>query len=405
MNVHRALLSLLCTAALAAQATSPAPAPSAPPVLAGIDVLAANGCRELQGRVCGLVTNHTGRTRDGRRTVDVLRAADGVQLRVLFSPEHGWDGALDERTTDTTDAASGLPVHSLYGDTRAPTAAMLQGLDTLVFDIQDAGCRFYTYVSTMRLALEAAGAHGLRFVVLDRPNPIDGVHIDGPLLTKERIDFVGTHTLPLRHGMTTGELARLFQGELGIQVDLQVIACTGWQRAMTYDATGLPWIAPSPNLRRLSQALLYPGIGLLEATNLSVGRGTDTPFEIVGAPWCDGVRLADELRRLQLPGVAFVPVRFTPTASKFHGEPCGGVHVLTTDWQTLAPVRTGIAIACALHRLYPAAWDTKNLDALLKHPASCERILRGDDDAAIAAAWKQDIELFRRRRKPFLLYD
>jgi uncharacterized protein YbbC (DUF1343 family) len=373
-------------------------------VQTGIDVLAANGAKELQGRRIGLITNHTGRTADGRRTVDVLARADGVQLVRLFSPEHGWEGALDEKVGDTTDAATKLPVVSLYGETRKPTAAMLEGLDTLVFDIQDIGCRFYTYVSTMVLALEAAAGHGLRFVVLDRPNPIGGVLMEGPLLDTDRIDFVGCHTLPVRHGLTAGELARMYQGEKGLAADLQVIACTGWQRADTFDRTGLEWIDPSPNMRSLTQALLYPGIGLLEGTNLSVGRGTDTPFEVLGAPWCDGRALAARLAQERLPGVAFVPVRFRPKASKHKNEACSGIRVAITDWATFRPVATGLRIACALRDQHAATWRHEKLDWLLKNRAAYAAFAGGKPAAEIEASWRRDVDLFRMRRKPFLLY-
>ncbi len=375
------------------------------PQQAGVDLLAGRECEQLRGRKVGLITNHTGRTRTGERTVDVIAAAEGVTLVALFSPEHGWDGVLDEKVGDTRDRATGLPVYSLYGETRVPTPAMLQGIDTLVFDIQDIGCRFYTYLSTMRNGLEAAAAHGLRFVVLDRPNPIGGVRMEGPVLAADRRDFVGTHRIPLRHGMTAGELARMIAGEDGLQVDLQVVPCLGWQRADFWDHTGLVWINPSPNMRSLTQALLYPGIGLLEGTNLSVGRGTDTPFEVLGAPWCNGVLLARRLRAAKLPGVTFVPIVFTPDASKFRGEACSGVNVVITDWQTFEPVRTGIHVACALRALHPDAWDTKRLDWLLKHEPSADAIVAGEPADAIVARWQKDLDLFRIRRKPFLLYE
>ncbi len=381
-------------------------APATAQVRTGIDVVAHSegGHAALRGRKVGLITNHTGRTLDGRRTVDVVRAAKDVTLVALFSPEHGWEGKVDEKVGDTRDEATGLPVFSLYGETRVPTDAMLQGVDTLVFDIQDIGCRFYTYVSTMRNCLEAAAAKNLRFVVLDRPNPIGGIAMEGPLLAAGATDFVAAYNVPLRHGLTAGEFARMLVGEQGLAVDLHVVACEGWQRVDTYDATGLPWIDPSPNMRRLSQAIVYPGIGLLEGTNLSVGRGTDTPFEILGAPWCDGVRLAATLRAAKLPGVTFVPVHFTPTASKFRGERCGGVHVLLTDWRAFEAVRTGIHVACALRALHSEAWDTKKLDWLLKHPATRDAILAGTAAETIVASFTKDVALFRLRRKPFLLY-
>ena len=395
-----------CCSAAAAQAEASAPpAKLAPPTRTGIDVLAADGCKLLHGRHVGLITNHTGRTAAGRRTADVLRESPDVHLVALFSPEHGADGALDEKTTDTKDAATGLTVYSLYGETRVPTAAMLQGIDTLVFDIQDIGCRFYTYVSTMRNCLEAAAAHKLRFCVLDRPNPIGGVSMEGPVLTESRRDFVGAHRIPVRHGLTVGELARMIAGEDGIAVELTVVACEGWHRADRWDRTGLTWINPSPNMRSLTQAMLYPGIGLLEGTNLSVGRGTDTPFELLGAPWCDGVQLAARLRARNLPGVAFVPVQFTPAASKFRGERCSGINVVITDWNTFDPVRTGLHVATALRALHATQWDTKKLDWLLKHEASRDGIVAGEAADTIVASWKKELELFRIRRQPFLLYD
>ncbi|HEX5052034.1 MAG TPA: DUF1343 domain-containing protein [Planctomycetota bacterium] len=375
-------------------------------VRTGIDVVAAGGAAPaLRGRHIGLVTNQTGRTSDGRRTVDVLAAADGVRLVALFSPEHGWNGVLDAVVDDTVDEATGLPVHSLYGATRAPTAQMLQGLDTLVFDIQDIGCRFYTYVSTMRNCLEAAAANRLRFVVLDRPNPLGGLRMEGPVLAAERRDFTGAHRIPVRHGLTVGELARMIVGEDGVEVDLVVVPCEGWHRADLWDRTGLPWIDPSPNMRSLTEALLYPGIGLLEATNLSVGRGTGTPFEVLGAPWCDGLALAAALRAAGLPGVTFVPVHFEPSSSRFHGERCSGVHVIVTDWRTFEPVRTGVQIACTLHALHATQWDTSKLDRLLKHEPSCRAMLAGEKPADIVAGWRKELDLFRMRRQPFLLYE
>ncbi len=379
---------------------------SPPSFLNGADQLELGVKEVLNQRRVGLITNHTGRLRDGKqRTLDAMRAANYVQVVALFSPEHGSEGQVDDKVGDSKDQKTGLPVYSLYGETRVPTAAMLLGIDTLVFDIQDIGCRFYTYLSTMRNCLEAAAAHKLRFVVLDRPNPLGGLRMEGPVLSDDRRDFVGAMTIPLRHGMTVGELARMIQGESGLQVDLHVVACTGWQRADRFDRTGLTWINPSPNMRSLTQALLYPGIGLLEGTNLSVGRGTDTPFEVVGAPWCQGIQLAASLRTANLPGVTFLPIVFTPTASKFRGEPCSGINIAITDWQTFEPVRTGMHIACALHALHATQWDKKRLDWLLKHAPSTTAILAGKPADEIVGSWQKDLELFRLRRQPFLLYE
>ena len=374
-------------------------------VQTGADVLAESDCAQLRGRRVGLITNHTGRTATGRRTVDVIAASEGVELVALFSPEHGWEGQLDAKVKDTIDAATGLPVFSLYGETRAPTNAMLAGLDALVFDIQDIGCRFYTYIATMRSGLEAAAEHDLGFVVLDRPNPIGGVAIAGPVMRAERRDFVGAHTIPLRHGMTVGELARMMVGEVGLDVELQVVRCRGWQRSDDYSRTGLPWIDPSPNMRRLTQALTYPGIGLIEGTNVSVGRGTDTPFEILGAPWIDARRFAADLNKRGLAGVAFVPVHFTPTSSKHRGRRCGGVHLLITDWRSYAPVRVGLHVACSLRALFPSDWQTERLDWLLKDEGAAAAILAGEDPDEIAAGWRSKLKTFEMRRRPFLLYE
>lgn len=375
-------------------------------VLTGTDVVALEGAEVLEGRRIGLVTNHTGLTWDGRRTIDVLKARTDLTLVTLFSPEHGLQGTLDrDGIGHGVDEATGLKVWSLYGETRKPTKAMLEGVDTLVFDIQDIGCRFYTYVSTMGLALEAAAENGLRFVVLDRPNPIDGVHMAGPVLDPGMESFVGHHTIPLRHGMTAGELMRMLVGEKGIRADAHLVPCRGWQRTMTLDRTGLPWVNPSPNMRNLTQALLYPGIGVVEGTNVSVGRGTDTPFEVVGAPWVDGIALASRLRAAELPGVAFVPVRFTPTSSKHEKKECGGVHIAVTDWKTFEPVLTGLTLACALRDLFGAEWKHDKLQWLLRDQAAYDAFVAGKDAREIERGWKQELDVFRMRRKPFLVYE
>src|SRR5436305_638140 len=313
-------LKLLALAVLALAAVPiPADAPPKPAVRTGIDVLAAEGFARLKGRRVGLVTNHTGRAADGTPTIDLLAKADGVMLVALFSPEHGIRGELDEKVGDTTDAKTGLPVYSLYGERREPTADTLKGIDTLVYDVQDIGCRFYTYISTLGLVLEAAKEHRLRVVVLDRPNPIGGVAVEGPVRDPGRGSFVAYHELPLRHGMTVGELATLFAAERTPGVELDVVRVDGWRRGDLYDRTGLTWRNPSPNMRHLTAALLYPGVGLLETTNVSVGRGTERPFEWVGAPWVDGRKLAAELARRDVPGVRFVPVSRTPAYSTHKG--------------------------------------------------------------------------------------
>ncbi|MEJ2299053.1 MAG: DUF1343 domain-containing protein [Woeseiaceae bacterium] len=375
-------------------------------VLTGIDVLERAGFESLAGQRVGLITNHTGRARDGRSTAAILRATPRVQLVRLFSPEHGPRGQLDEATIgDSIDPATGIPVVSLYGEHRRPTADMLEGLDTLVFDIQDIGTRFYTYISTMGEAMVAAAGHGQRFVVLDRPNPINGVDVAGPVLDDGKQSFVGFHTLPVRHGLTIGELALLFRAELGLDLDLHVVRIAGWRRADWFDETGLAWVDPSPNMRSLAAATLYPGIGLLETTNMSVGRGTATPFELIGAPWLDADEFAASLEELALPGIRFAPVHFTPDASTFAGERCHGVRFTLTDRDRFEPVRTGLAIATLLVRDYREHWQTDRYIRLLGNEAALAALLAGDDVAGIRQTYEEGLAAFRQRRATYLLYD
>lgn len=375
-------------------------------VRCGIDVLARDGYQLLQGKRIGLITNHTGINLAGESTAQLLAHAPGVQLVALFSPEHGLAGALDvANIRDSQDAETGVKVWSLYGATRKPTDESLQGIDVLVFDIQDVGARFYTYISTLALAMEAAAAKGLEFVVLDRPNPINGVDVGGPVLEAERESFVACHTLPVRHGMTVGELATLFRTERTPSCKLTVVRIEGWKRVDRFDATGLMWVNPSPNMRSLTEALLYPGIGLLEMTNLSVGRGTDTPFEIVGAPWIDGRTLAMALNQMALPGARFVPRRFTPTASKFAGETCEGINVMITDWARFDPLQVGFAVAHLLHRLYPEKWDVAGYDKLLLDEPTWRAVRDGKTPTEIMAVYADELKEFQRRRLPCLLYE
>ncbi|HEX8181499.1 MAG TPA: exo-beta-N-acetylmuramidase NamZ domain-containing protein [Pyrinomonadaceae bacterium] len=373
-------------------------------VLTGIDVLERDGFKQLAGLRVGLVTNHTGRDRHGRPTIDVLRAAPNVRLVALFSPEHGIRGAADEKVSDTKDEQTGLPIYSLYGDSRRPTPAQLQDLDALIFDIQDVGVRFYTYISTLGYLMEeAARAHRPVFV-LDRPNPIGGVDVEGPPADADKLSFVAYHTLPVRHGMTVGELARLFNEERKLGCDLRVVQMSGWRRAQWFDATNLVWVNPSPNMRSLNEATLYPGVGLLETTNLSVGRGTETPFELVGAPWLDGQQLAAYLNARHIAGVRFVPVRFKPNASVFKDEECGGINLIVTDRAQFQAVRAGIEIAVALRRLYPAAWQVDKAARLLVHDATLARIKRADAPEEIVRAWQPQLDEFRKARARVLLY-
>jgi uncharacterized protein YbbC (DUF1343 family)/CubicO group peptidase (beta-lactamase class C family) len=368
----------------------------------GIDHLEAERYAPLRGMRVGLITNHTGIDRAWNPTIDLLRSAPDVTLVALFSPEHGIRGTVDAKVADAIDTVSGLPVYSLYGDTRKPTPAQLAGLDALVFDIQDVGTRFYTYIATMGLAMEAAAAAHVKFVVLDRVNPIGGAEVEGPLL-KGTENFTGWHSLPIRHGMTAGELARMFNDERQIGAGLTVIPLTRWRRELWMDEAGLPWINTSPNMRSVTEAGLYPGIGILESA-VSVGRGTETPFEVLGAPYVDGVSLTHELSAMSLPGIRFEATSFTPSTSVFANQRCGGVQMIITDRGMLRPVAAGIAIALVLHRLYPNAFALDKLAPLLRDPATLDAIRAGKPLAEIVSMWREDEAAFAARRAKYLLY-
>jgi uncharacterized protein YbbC (DUF1343 family) len=392
---------------------APLPRPAAPiaqtdpaPVLrveTGIDVLKSEGFARLRGAHVGLITNASGRDAIGLRTIDVLRKAPGVTMIALFAPEHGLLADLDERIPNGNDDMSRLPIYSLYGDRFSPSDEMLAGIDTLIFDIQDVGARFYTYASTMHRTLAVAAARKLRVMVLDRPNPIDGIDVAGPLPTPSDMSFVTHHPLPIRHGMTLGELAEMINADEHLGAELEVVRMRGWKRAAYFDQTGLVWTPPSPNLRSISEAVLYPGIALVEGTNVSVGRGTPTPFEVVGAPWMDE-RLATRLKAEPLGGVTFSTTEFTPTSSNHAGRPCKGVRIVVTDRAGFEPVRTGVAIARALQELYPSAWKPEKLNGIIANRAVTHAILNGRPLADIESIWKADLEAFRNRRKKYLLY-
>ena len=374
-------------------------------VLPGLDVLERDGFKQLSGRRLGLITNHTGVNRKGVSAIQLLHEAANVELAVVFSPEHGLEGKLDiSGIGDTEHTETKLKVYSLYGKTRRPTQEMLQGLDALVFDIQDIGARFYTYISTMGNAMEEAARHDLEFFVLDRPNPIGGVAVEGPMLDEGKQSFVGYHRIPIRHGMTVGELAQMFNEELKLNLKLKVISVEGWQRDQLFDETGLTWINPSPNMRSLTEALLYPGIGLLETTNLSVGRGTETPFEVIGAPWLDGRQLAEALNDAYTPGVRFIPIAFTPDASKFEGEACHGVRILLPGRSRLESVRVGLEIAFQIWRLHPQEWNIDGYARLLGNDAVLNALRAGKIADEIEQSYQDDLKHFLERRRAFLIY-
>lgn len=379
-------------------------------VVPGIDVLRERGFEPLRGRRVGLITNHTGLTRDAESTIDVLHVAPEVNLVALFSPEHGIRGTADEKVASSVDDRTGLPIHSLYGATRRPTPEMLEDIDTLVFDIQDIGTRFYTYIGTMALAMQAAKEHGKTFVVLDRPNPIAGEKVEGFVADASVVGgLTAIYPIPTRHGMTVGELAGLFNEEFGIGCDLTVIPMRNWRRWMYWDDTGLLWVNPSPNMKTLNGAILYPGPGAAETTWISCGRGTDRPFEMYGAPYMDGTKLAAELNRRGLPGVRFVPYDFTPSAKyhKFEGQPCRGVFIIVFDRDKVESVRTGLHMIQAMKRLFPDDYK-----ALGGFPTSYGKpdlwnllIEKGMSPETIIEEHRPELESFLDLRKKHLLYD
>jgi uncharacterized protein YbbC (DUF1343 family) len=371
--------------------------------LNGIDVLARDHFAPLKGLRIGLITNHTGQDRRRNPSIDLLFHAPEVELRALFSPEHGIRGVEDEKIGDSSDEETGLPIHSLYGKSLKPTRQQLENLDALVYDIQDVGCRFYTYTTTMAYAMQAAAENGKKFFVLDRVDPLNGVAVEGPVLDSEPT-FVGFHHVPLRYGMTIGELANLFNTERDCHADLTVIRLENWHRDLWFDQTGLPWTNPSPNMRSLNEAILYPGIGLLESA-LSVGRGTDTPFEVVGAPYIDDLKLATELNQAGLVGVRFIPVRFTPKSSIHHGVNCGGVNILVTDRERFSSVDAGLLIAQTLCRLYPNDFDVEKIGHLLLHPSTLAALKTNKSLKEIHDSWQPQQAEFLKLRAKYLLYD
>ncbi|WP_158545189.1 exo-beta-N-acetylmuramidase NamZ domain-containing protein [Bremerella cremea] len=372
----------------------------------GIDVLANSKFAALKGKKVGLIANHTSRDKAGQGTHLLLHESPDVDLVTIFSPEHGFAGLLDQsHIGDSVEPKTGVPVKSLYGKTRKPTKEQLAGIDTLVFDIQDIGCRFYTYIATMGLAMEAAAEQDIEFIVLDRPNPLGGVVIDGPMLDDDSRTFVRFHEIPVRHGMTIGELAKMLKAERGLETKLTIIPMEDWQRDDLLYETGLPWRNTSPNMRNLAQALIYPGVGLLETTNVSVGRGTDTPFEILGAPWINGPQLANAINAYEIPGVKAIGIEFTPTSSKYEGELCGGVNFIITDWSKFETLDLGWAVAASLKKLYPNDWETKRLPTLLGSQQVLDMINDGKTPAEIKATYQKDLADFANRREPFLLYE
>ena len=425
-NVHPMMrlmlvLMLLGCGSSASEGPRPAAEPTdAVPVKTGAQVLAESGFALLDGKRVGLIVNHTARVGEAH-LIDLVHDAPNVELRALFGPEHGLRGAIEDgvEITDGRDDRTGVPVYSLYGQTRKPTPAMLGDIEILVFDIQDVGARFYTFISTMGLAMQAAAEVGLPFVVLDRPNPLGGAYTSGFVLEPEHTSFVGQYPIPIAHGLTVGELARMIQGEgllPGLEnLQLDVVEMEGWQRSMLWPETGLPWINTSPNVPGFETALVYPGACFFEATAASEGRGTETPFTLLGAPWADGQALADTLNARGLPGIRFEAATFSPrpiegmdTNPKLEGQSLQGIRHVVTDGQTFRPVETGIHV---LHAFYHQAPD---VNTFLTRQAWLTRLsgtthlgamlAQGVPPRAIIAAWQEEVEAFRERRAEYLLY-
>jgi uncharacterized protein YbbC (DUF1343 family) len=407
MRTASAILTLLLTGAPGSPArTTKTRQPNRPGrVQVGIDVLESEKFTLLRGKHVGLITNHTGLDAQGRSTVDLLSHAPGVQLVALFSPEHGLAGRNDEeRVASTKDAATGLPVYSLYAETRRPTDAMLRGIDTLVFDVQDAGVRFYTYVTTMGYCMEEAAKRNIAFYVLDRPNPLGGEVVEGPMLDPDKTSFTAYFPLPVRYGLTIGEIAKFLNAENHINCDLHVVQMKSWHRNYFYESTGARWLPPSPNLRTLKGSILYPGLEILQSAGVSVGRGTEAPFEEFGAPWINGDEVASALNGQHLLGLHFTGQPFIPVVGLYGGQRCGGVAIRVTDKQAVRSMRMGLEIAAILQKLYPNNFDPAKLAFLLANAETIRQLQEGVSPDQIVASWSAELNTFDAVRHKYFLY-
>jgi len=387
-------------------------------VKVGLDVFLLNHLSKLEGKRVGIITNQTGMASSGEHIVDILSSIEDLSIGALYAPEHGIRGDLPDATkmASYVDKRTGLQVWSLYGEHLKPTQEMLEDVDVLIYDVQDVGARFYTFISTMGLAMEAASENGKPFIVLDRPNPINGVIIEGPIIEKQHFSFVGQYPIPVRYGMTPGELAWMIKGEKWMkgmdELDLKVIPMEGWQRTMWYDQTGLPWTRPSPNIPSILTAAVYPGLCLIEALNLSEGRGTMRPFEQIGAPWINSYELAETMNFLRLPGIYFKPITFTPVTlphaapwNKYKDQDVNGLNLIITDRERVRPLQVIVYLLVALKKHYPAELELrKNLERLIGISSFRRSIddLRSPED--ILAEWEPGILAFNKSREKYLLY-
>jgi uncharacterized protein YbbC (DUF1343 family) len=389
--------------------SAPTPAATVPAVdhvKTGLDALVEQQFGPLAGKRVGIITNHSGQTRDRQRNIDVIHKSGTVHLAAIFTPEHGLAGLRDDpNISSSVDTATGVPIRSLFnGPTRRMTPDMLEGIDALVYDIQDIGARFYTFITTLGYGLEAAAQARIPYFVLDRPNPINGVAVEGPLLDDKYVSFVGYARIPIRHGMTIGELARFYNGEKKLGADLHVIPMEGWKRRMWFDETGLEWINPSPAIRNLTEAILYPGACLLESKQVSVGRGTDTPFEIIGAPWFRAFEAADYLNHINLPGVSFMPCRFRPNAYLFKDQDCEGLDIQVLDRNAYDSVRVGLELLHITLKLHPGRFDIGGIMRLLGNDEAEERLKRGETGSEVSQALQANLAEFRTTREKYLTY-
>jgi uncharacterized protein YbbC (DUF1343 family) len=373
-------------------------------VQTGLDVLVAEKFAPLRGKHIGVITNHTGLDSQGKSTIELLAHAPGVAVVAIFSPEHGLAGRLDEKVSSAKDSATGLPIFSLYGETLRPTEEMLKGIDALVFDVQDAGVRFYTYTTTMAYCMEEAAKRNIAFYVLDRPNPIGGEAIEGPMLDPDKTNFVAYFPVPVRYGLTIGELAQFFNTENHINADLHVVAMKGWHRNYFFESTGLRWVPPSPNLRTMKGSVVYPGLEFLQNAGVSVGRGTEAPFEEFGAPWMDGEKIASSLNALRLPGLKFVTQPFIPVTGLYGGKRCGGVGIRISDRAAVRSMRLGLEIAALLQKLYPANFEVSKTITLLGNADTVQKLKDGIAPGEIVASWQPALNEFDKTRRKYLLY-
>jgi uncharacterized protein YbbC (DUF1343 family) len=373
-------------------------------VQTGLDVLESEKFASLRGKHVGLITNHTGVDFQGRSTVETLAKAPGVQLVALFSPEHGIAGHALDKVSSSKDPSTGLPIYSLYGEQLRPTDEMLKDIGALVFDVQDAGVRFYTYTTTMAYCMEEAAKHGIAFYVLDRPNPLNGDILEGPMLDADKTSFVAYYPIPVRYALTIGELAQFYNSENYINADLRVIKMKNWHRNYFFESTGMRWIPPSPNLRTLKGAILYPGLEILQSAGVSVGRGTEAPFEEFGAPWIEGNDVAAELNAKNLPGLHFSNKPFIPVSGLYAGQRCGGVGVKVTDRAAVRSMRMGLEIAALLQKRYPQQFDSSKIVELIGNEQALRDLQAGVSPEQIVRGWAEALAAFDQVRRKYLLY-